>query len=306
MPALTVETTPPNTSPHTTAALQNGAPSYAPHRSASPQHSRPSSPPQPPYSPITPTLAAARLDTAVPPLPQQPLRTYTHSKPDATFIPPPPAPLEVIDFDSNTDVLAVKSAISVLQLQKKKAAQDIMRLQRFKNQAMQDPEAFLRAADKGEIRTDGDATFPEVSDEEEEADGDVDMNGAGEREAKVEEQEEASMKNGAAHAKAQTSFPPLPVPQKVVKVPPINWAKYGVIGDSLDKLHNDQLRNPTPSSPARLGLDGQVLNGYTQSESEPRDLSPQSPAAMAGAGKVAGSPAKKPGKAAPPAKKKGK
>lgn len=306
MPALTVETTSPNSSsPH--PALRNGAALYAPHGSTSPQHSRPSSPPQPPYSPITPTLAAARLDTNVPALPQQPLRTYTHSKPDATFVPPPPAPVEVIDFDSNTDVLAVKSAISVLQLQKKKAAQDIRTLQRFKTQAMEDPEAFLRAADMGEIRTDGHATFPEVSEEEDddddEGDGDVEMNGTEERETRGEEQKEANMKNGASHTKTHTSFPPLPVPQKVVKVPPINWAKYGVIGDSLDKLHEDQLRHPTPGSPARLGPDGQVLNGYTNSEAEMRDPSPQSPA---GALKATGSPAKKPGKAAPPAKKKGK
>ncbi|OBT84961.1 hypothetical protein VE02_06669 [Pseudogymnoascus sp. 03VT05] len=303
MPALTVETTSHSSSPH--PALQNGALPYAPRRSASPQHLRPSSPPQPPYSPITPTLAAARLDTNVPPLPQQPLRTYTHSRPDATFIPPPPAPLEVIDFDSNTDVLAVKSAISVLQLQKKKAAQDIRTLQRFKNQAMQDPEAFLRAADMGEIRTDGDATFPEDSEEEDEddVDGDVEMNGTEERATKVKEHKEAGMKNGTAHTKAHSSFPPLPVPQKVVKVPPINWAQYGVIGDSLDKLHNDQIQHPTPGSPARLGPDGQVLNGYTGNEFEMRDPSPQSPA---GTLKGTGSPAKKPGKAAPPAKKKGK
>ncbi|KFY00442.1 hypothetical protein V490_01351 [Pseudogymnoascus sp. VKM F-3557] len=304
MPALTVDTTSPNSSPHT--ALQNGAPPYAPHGSASPQHSRPSSPPQPPYSPITPTLAAARLDTNVPAIPQQPVRTFTHSsKPDATFIPPPPAPVEVIDFDSNTDVLAVKSAISVLQMQKKKAAQDIRTLQRFKNQAMQDPEAFLRAAEKGEIRTDGD-TFPELSEEEDEndVDGDVEMNGAEKQAPETEEQKEAGARNGTSQAKAQSSFPPLPVPQKVVKVPLINWAQYGVIGDSLDKLHNDQLRHPTPGSPARLGPDGQVLNGYNSTEAEMRDPSPQSPAA--GFGKGTASPAKKPGKAAPPAKKKGK
>ncbi|ELR04601.1 hypothetical protein VC83_04146 [Pseudogymnoascus destructans] len=303
MPALTVDTTSPNSSPH--PALRNGAPPYAPHNGASPQHSRPSSPPQPPYSPITPTLAAARLDTNVPPLPQQPLRTYTHSRPDATFIPPPPAPVEVIDFDSNTDVLAVKSAISLLQLQKKKAAQDIRTLQRFKNLAMQDPEAFLRAADLGEIRTDGDATFPEDSEEgdEYEVDRDVEMNGMGGLATKGEGHKEASMNNGTSHTKTHSSFPPLPVPQKVVKVPPINWAQYGVIGDSLDKLHNDQLQHPTPGSPARLGPDGQVLNGYTGTEFEMRDPSPQSPA---GTLKGTGSPAKKPGKAAPPAKKKGR
>ncbi|KFY23112.1 hypothetical protein V493_06069 [Pseudogymnoascus sp. VKM F-4281 (FW-2241)] len=304
MPALTVETTSPNSSPHPAAALRNGAPPpYAPHDSASPHHSRPSSPPQPPYSPITPTLAAARLNTNVPALPQQPLRTYTHSKPDATFIPPPPAPLEVIDFDSNTDVLAVKSAISVLQLQKKKAAQDIRTLQRFKNQAMQDPEAFLRAADMGEIRTDGDATFPEVSEEEEEGEGDVEMNGTKEQTTKTDVHKANADNRTTTQTKTPPSFPPLPVPQKVVKVPPINWAQYGVIGESLDKLHNDQLRHPAPGSPARLGPDGQVLNGYTSSEFEMRDPSPQSPA---GTGKVTGSPAKKPGKAAPPAKKKGK
>jgi hypothetical protein len=86
-------------------------------------------------------------------------------------------------------------------------------------------------------------------------------------------------------------------------VPPINWAKYGVIGDSLDKLHEDQLQHPTPGTPTRLGPDGQVLDGYTNSESEPRDPSPHSPAK---AEKGTGSPAKRPGKAAHLARKKGK
>ena len=305
MPALTVETGSPNSSPQPVS--QNGvAPQYAPQGSASPLQSGPSSPPQPPYSPITPVMSAARLDTSVPALPQQPLRTYKHSKPDATFIPPPPAPLEVIDFDSNTDVLAVKSAISVLQFQKKKAAQDIRTLQNFKIQAMRDPEAFLRAADMGEIRSDRDATFPELEDDEgdeEEEDEDVEMNGGGEGDNGTGAQREAGM-NGTSRTKAHNSFPSLPVPQKVVKVPPINWAKYGVIGESLDKIHDDQLQNPTPGTPARLGPDGQVLDGYTNSESEPRDPSPLSPAAKAEKGTA--SPAKRPGKVVHLARKKGK
>jgi hypothetical protein len=41
-----------------------------------------------------------------------------------------------------------------------------------------------------------------------------------------------------------------------VRCPPINWSKYAVVGDSLSKLHAEQLANPPQGSPAVLGANG--------------------------------------------------
>ena len=43
----------------------------------------------------------------------------------------------------------------------------------------------------------------------------------------------------------------IPTPQNVVRMPPINWAKYQIVGESLDKMHAEQLRRPSPGEPRR-------------------------------------------------------
>jgi hypothetical protein len=48
----------------------------------------------------------------------------------------------------------------------------------------------------------------------------------------------------------------LPKPQNVVRCPPINWTQYGVVGESLDKLHAEQRAAPTLGKPAMLGPGG--------------------------------------------------
>lgn len=37
-----------------------------------------------------------------------------------------------------------------------------------------------------------------------------------------------------------TSFPAIPNPQDVVRCPPINWDKYHIVGETLDRMHNAQ------------------------------------------------------------------
>ena len=44
-------------------------------------------------------------------------------------------------------------------------------------------------------------------------------------------------------------FGNLPGPQNVVRAPPINWAKYHIIGDPLDAMHEEQRKRPTPGQP---------------------------------------------------------
>ncbi|KAL4964585.1 uncharacterized protein BDV14DRAFT_174371 [Aspergillus stella-maris] len=43
----------------------------------------------------------------------------------------------------------------------------------------------------------------------------------------------------------------LPAAQNVVRMPPVNWAKYQVVGGSLDKMHEEQLRRPSTGEPRR-------------------------------------------------------
>ncbi|KJZ76619.1 hypothetical protein HIM_03955 [Hirsutella minnesotensis 3608] len=188
--------------------------------------------PPPPVSPITPTLPPARLPDATPqaPLPSPLTRPLlTHSQPDQVAV-PPPAP-RLIDFESNPDVIALKSAISVLQVQKKRAAADMQALDRAKDAAIEDPDAFLRDLVAGKVNAPP-ATAQSDSDDDE---GD-------------ESQERL-------HAQPR-EWASLPKPQDVVRCPPINWAQYAVVGSSLDKLHAQEVSHPTQGAPASIGTNG--------------------------------------------------
>ncbi|KAK3311272.1 uncharacterized protein B0T15DRAFT_68377 [Chaetomium strumarium] len=271
--------------------------------------SRTSSPPRPPVSPITPPLGPARLPphaapstgTDRPTVPDfargRPSFTHTTQTEQVGVVPPPAPP---IDFETNPDVIALKSAISILQLQRARATADIQTLSRAKEAALADPEAFIADLQAGRIRTDGDPLFPgrgRGSTIEEDSDDDSDSNDdkEGEEEdergnAQSEEQadwneteprirSERSKPDGASRshlpsrsstgkgkakqkpdAEGVTGKPPpwqtLPKPQTIVRCPPINWAQYGVVGESLDKLHAEQLAAPTPGAPMILGPGG--------------------------------------------------
>ncbi|KAM0280730.1 hypothetical protein ACHAQH_003900 [Verticillium albo-atrum] len=298
MPGLTIATD--SVSPRTTAeppvAQQIETQSQAPassttsstrnsYANAPPSASRSTSPVRPPISPITPTLLATEL----PPLPNdQPLpppaasatpsfsagrQTFTHNQPvpDAasTAIPPPrPDP---IDFDANPDVLALKSAISILQLQRQRAANDIRALGAAKDAAAADPDAFLADLTTGKIRGQQDALFPTAQESDSSSSGeesDEDAPGA----IKTEDAPQAGgmmdvdlpkppAKRKSKSKRTTPAEPPkpwkdLPRPQNVVRCPPINWAQYAVVGDSLDKLHAEQRAHPSQGQPAVVGADG--------------------------------------------------
>ncbi|KAL9067567.1 MAG: hypothetical protein Q9157_006771, partial [Trypethelium eluteriae] len=44
-------------------------------------------------------------------------------------------------------------------------------------------------------------------------------------------------------------FPKLPGMQNIFRCPPVNWAKYHVVGESLDKLHEEQMKRPNEGEP---------------------------------------------------------
>ncbi|KAK4099784.1 hypothetical protein N658DRAFT_498027 [Parathielavia hyrcaniae] len=285
--------------------------------------SRPSSPPRPPVSPITPTLAPAQLPSASLAGSTsynatenfalgRPTHTHT-SQTDQVGIAPPPA--QPIDFDSNPDVLALKSAISILQLQRARATADIQTLNRAKQAALANPEAFGADLAAGKVRVEGDPLFSpgtragnvagdhSASDSSSSSsDDDDDEEAEAEAEEPNKEQSHKSKskskaeqapehrppkprpkpkpkhKQKAKHTDTQPAPPwqTLPKPQNIVRCPPINWAQYGVVGESLDKLHAEQLAAPTPGAPVALGpggaYDPAAIVGGNQAGEPPRRL----------------------------------
>ena len=41
----------------------------------------------------------------------------------------------------------------------------------------------------------------------------------------------------------------IPKPQNIVRMPAINWAKYHIVGEPLDKMHEEQRLRPTLGEP---------------------------------------------------------
>ncbi|KAF4946225.1 hypothetical protein FGADI_11359 [Fusarium gaditjirri] len=208
-----------------------------------PPSNNPPSPTRPPVSPITPPLRPT----------QQPATEATgagagghpslaHSQPDQTAI-PPPAP-QPIAFDSNPDVIALKSAISILQIQRQRATADIQALSRAKDEAVQDPEAFIKDLVAGKINA------PEIDSNSDDEDTEMSGQGSGNQQ---DPGEGSSKRRIATQPPAWTN---LPQPQNVVRCPPINWSQYAVVGDSLDKLHNEQVTRPNQGTPATIGANG--------------------------------------------------
>ncbi|KAJ4320848.1 hypothetical protein N0V84_005669 [Fusarium piperis] len=202
---------------------------------------RPPSPNRPPVSPLTPTLASAQLSGAAAAAGSGGRPSLTHSQPDQTGV-PPPAPVPIA-FDSNPDVIALKSAISILQIQRQRATADIQALSRAKDEAVQDPEAFVKDLIAGKINA---PANDDSDDEDDDGHDTVDQtqDNAGEGPSK---------QRNASEPRAWAN---LPQPQNVVRCPPINWSQYAVVGDSLDKLHSEQVARPSQGTPAVVGANG--------------------------------------------------
>jgi hypothetical protein len=230
-------------------------------------------------------------------------------------MPPPPAPPQPISFDDNPDVLALKSAISILQLQKARATRDVQSLSRAKEAALTDTEGFIADLASGRVGTEADRLFPDLApqrratepvDEEEDDDDSSDEEEDDEEMAQPDQEHDVSTNSANASAsesssispkydadkgttsqnrkgkrKKQPGVPPpawrtLPKPQNVIRCPPINWSQYGVVGESLDKLHAEQQRAPSQGAPATLkpGPGGLTyeFKGESSSNSEQKRL----------------------------------
>lgn len=215
------------------------------------QDDGPGTPPRPPYSPVTPVFAhldpVASAEAKIIPPPLLPLPTsQAPSESFAGYRPPPPpaAPLVFkpkpppvpISESENPDAIALRSAISILQMQKQQSLRDIRSLDRLKEAATADPEGFAQDLAAGRLRTEDRGAVIQFSDD------DV-MDTAEDH----TEGDKKSICDGTSSSK----FGRIPTPQNVVRMPPINWAKYQVVGDPLDRMHEEQLRRPTPGEPRR-------------------------------------------------------
>ncbi|KAJ5765878.1 hypothetical protein N7520_005437 [Penicillium odoratum] len=201
-------------------------------------------PPRPTYSPVTPVFAqlepvAAKNATIVPP-PLSP--SPTNNTPHQIYRPPPPPvnppvfkpeppPVPISESD-NPDAIALRSAISILQMQKQQSLRDIKSLDRLKEAAAADPEGFARELAAGRLRTEDRGAIIQFSDEM-----DIDE----------DDKENPKQTQGGS----PSAFARIPQPQNVVRMPPINWAKYHVTGEPLDRMHEEQLRRPDPGEPRR-------------------------------------------------------
>jgi hypothetical protein len=273
------------------AVPSSATPATAPPAHVQPSPPRSSSPSNPPaYSPITPPLKP----TLLPPRPEYTHNSQTTHTPETAITAPPPEP---IDFDSNPDVLALKSAIAVLQIQKRKAMADMVTLDRAKREALEDPEAFvqdLRAGRLGveeeglfvggvrahETKSDAAESSSESDSEGDHAMEDADMkreqatDGASQPSGAERAQDTSHLisaekavdsgmdidgtRNSAAGNQTTTrSWTKIPKPQNVVRCPPVNWTKYAVVGESLDKMHREQLAAPVQGTPAVINQNGQ-------------------------------------------------
>lgn len=140
---------------------------------------------------------------------------------------PPTVP---ISMDENTDAIALRAALSILQLQKQQSVRDIRTLDKTRDAALQDPEAFLEDLKAGKLTKQPKPAVVTIT-----GDDDSESDATGTR-----DEDFTSKRPG---------FGPLPEMQDIYRCPPINWAKYHVVGESLDKLHEDQRRRPDPGEP---------------------------------------------------------
>jgi hypothetical protein len=160
--------------------------------------------------------------------------------PSTTIPRPPPNPFT---GKHNADASALRAATSLLQMQKARALDDIRVLEDLKRSALAEPEMFIDALVKGELRDANTSKIvPSMSQQ----------TGSERGLPENEDKEMTDVSPGAEHQTVDPSaprFPTIPKSQNIVRMPAINWAKYGIVGDALDKMHEEQRTNPSLGEP---------------------------------------------------------
>ena len=174
---------------------------------------------------ISSPSAGARWDSFVP------QSTSTAS----TLIPSPLENGDPVSESDNPDAIALRAAISILEMQREQSKSDLRRLESIKLEALADPAFFEHELKAGRVRSrDGqESLFGRQPTSQADADDEI-------------TQDEGMTAN---RRPSEAPFAAIPAPQSVVRCPPINWAKYHVIGEPLDKLHEEQISRPSPGEP---------------------------------------------------------
>ncbi|MCJ1419218.1 hypothetical protein MMC32_005571 [Xylographa parallela] len=139
-----------------------------------------------------------------------------------------------ISESDNPDAIALRSAISVLQIQRQRTLRDLQTLERQKTIAVADPKRFAHELSSGSVKS---------------ASSRGTLGGENSDSASLENQTDLSRDHSAIQE--VTSFGIIPAPQNIVRCPPVNWAKYHIVGDALDNLHEEQRLRPSSGEPQR-------------------------------------------------------
>lgn len=217
--------------------------------------------------------------------------TFSPSEPHAHLPPDQPqtnssiAPTEYVPQPPNlpfssedaTDAIALRAAISTLQFQKTKAKDDLKTLQKIKQLALDDPNHFkteLAAGRLNESRPklgDLQAILDEASDDDDEEGKDEVKLGVTreEEDSNIKDKNTESQTDSKANATmtrdgdTAKSFPRIPGPQCVVRMPPVNWDKYGVVGEPLESMHAHQRRWPGSTTSVGQGREHTIAAPYS-------------------------------------------
>ncbi|KAF2147678.1 hypothetical protein K461DRAFT_283274 [Myriangium duriaei CBS 260.36] len=204
--------------------------------------SRSASPVPPSASPLTPTARHVNFPSKHQvALSQSAPREPSHV-PKSELISRPAA--RPFSGDDATDAIALRAAISSLQFQRKKAEQDIKALQKIKGDALARPDDFQ-------------AHIIQVAKQQAQPPKDFDFSFKDDAEM-VDDSEDEDKKPAAKAESGSSSFPPFPRPQDVVRCPPINWDKYHIVGEPLDRMHNVQ--QTRVGNPSNAGSNENVLS----------------------------------------------
>lgn len=220
---------------------------------------QPGTPPRPPYSPVTPVFAqlvpVPLNEPKIVPPPTSPSPTShlpPRAYPDYSQPPQPPAnppvfkpqpPPIPISESENPDAIALRSAISILQMQKQQSLRDIQALDRLKQAAEADPEGFAQELAAGRLKTEDRGGVVQFSDNA------------------TEDNEDGPRRTNPDGSPA-SSFGHIPVAQNVVRMPPINWGKYQVVGEPLDRMHEEQLHRPSSGGPGERAPEHVLASPY--------------------------------------------
>jgi len=190
---------------------------------------------------LTNNVYVPPLNTAVQNAAASQYDTQGQTAPSQQQEPQPPPPSQPISMSDNPDAIALRAAMSILQIQRQQALRDMKTLEQQKIKASADPEAFARGVSEGRIQARGvQGIIPTADEQDQDEDSEVD----------VSSDNPGSTRVGGDGGKVEL-FGTIPSAQNVVRMPPVNWAKYHIVGESLDKLHEEQRARPSPGQPLR-------------------------------------------------------